>query len=163
MKSFLAVLVTTCTILQTCQAMTWKPCAVGQADIHKVTLSPDPPAPGDTVNFTIVGKAQAHVESGTLDISVAFSGVEIFTESRDLCTRTKCPITEGPLIIQYQQFLPPIVPPGHYTVIITASDTDKTVLLCLAVDFDILPPGGHTLNNLKNKAESFLHGHTATE
>ena len=49
--------------------------------------------------------------AGTLNISVAYQGLPIYGEVRDLCDMTACPIHKGDLLIAYDQYLPPIVPP----------------------------------------------------
>ena len=51
------------------------------------------------------------VAEGTLNISVAYQGLPIYSEVRDLCDMTTCPIQKGDLLIAYDQYLPPIVPP----------------------------------------------------
>ena len=37
-------------------------------------------------------------------------GLPIYSETRDLCDMTTCPIKQGDLTIAYQQYLPPIIP-----------------------------------------------------
>lgn len=46
-----------------------------------------------------------------MNISVAYAGMPIYSEVRDLCDMTSCPIQKGDLVIAYDQYLPPIVPP----------------------------------------------------
>ena len=55
--------------------------------------------------------ADIGVVAGTLNISVAYQGLPIYSEVRDLCDMTTCPIQKGDLLIAYDQYLPPIVPP----------------------------------------------------
>ena len=54
---------------------------------------------------------EIEVPAGSLDISVMYSGLPIYSESRDLCDMAKCPIEKGDFSIAYDQYLPPIVPP----------------------------------------------------
>ena len=56
-------------------------------------------------------RADIGVAAGTLNISVAYQGLPIYSEVRDLCDMTTCPIQKGDLLIAYDQYLPPIVPP----------------------------------------------------
>ena len=49
------------------------------------------------------------VSAGTIDISVMYSGLPIYSETRDLCDMATCPIKTGPLQIDFDQYLPPIV------------------------------------------------------
>ena len=46
-----------------------------------------------------------------MDVAVAYRGLPIYTEEKDLCDRTKCPVQPGPLSLKYEQYLPPIAPP----------------------------------------------------
>jgi ML domain len=161
-------------------------------------LEPDTPAPGDTVSFAIKGEADLEVDTGSLDISVAYMGMDIFAESevcfflnnknsalfraapcnalltdwdttfvtqcstQDLCDKTACPIQKGPVVIAYNQYLPPIVPPGEYTVTIHARSTEGEELLCLVVDFEVDFPStaaaaSTVTGGLADKAKHFLH------
>ena len=56
-------------------------------------------------------RADITVSSGTVDVAVAYRGLPIYTEEKDLCDRTKCPVQPGPLSLKYEQYLPPIAPP----------------------------------------------------
>lgn len=132
-------------LLGSTNAFDWKPCqdastASPYADINKVSLKPEEPAAGDTVHFAIGGKSKIDVSAGTLDITVMYSGLPIYSETRDLCDMASCPIKKGDLSIAYDQYLPPIVPPGPYVVTMKASDTSGKELLCLEIDFDVTPP-----------------------
>lgn len=51
------------------------------------------------------------VPSGKLEVNVIFMGTPIFQTEWDLCHKTACPITPGPVDIEYKQNLPPIAPP----------------------------------------------------
>ncbi len=42
---------------------------------------------------------------------MVYRGLPIYTEEKDLCDRTKCPVQPGPLSLKYDQYLPPIAPP----------------------------------------------------
>ena len=55
--------------------------------------------------------ADITVSSGTVDVAVAYRGLPIYTEEKDLCDRTKCPVQPGPLSLKYEQYLPSIAPP----------------------------------------------------
>lgn len=53
--------------------------------------------------------AEVDVAAGSLDIAVMYSGLPIYSETRDLCDMATCPIKTGPLQINFDQYLPPIV------------------------------------------------------
>ena len=49
--------------------------------------------------------------SGTVEIAIAFMGVDIFSKTEDLCAKAACPIKAGPAVITLVEALPPIAPP----------------------------------------------------
>lgn len=51
------------------------------------------------------------VAQGSVAIAVAFRGLPVYSETKDLCERTTCPVQKGPLNLSYDEYLPPIVPP----------------------------------------------------
>lgn len=51
------------------------------------------------------------VTSGTVEMTITFMGVDIWTNSEDLCTKTTCPLQKGPVTITLVENLPPIAPP----------------------------------------------------
>lgn len=132
-------------LLGSSMAFDWNPCQneatpSHYADIENVTLQPEEPAAGDTVHFGIKGQAKIDVAAGTIDIGVMYSGLPIYSETRDLCSMASCPIKKGDLTIAYDQYLPPIVPPGPFVVTMKATDTTGKELLCLEISFDVKPP-----------------------
>jgi len=46
--------------IQSTSAFSWQPCGEGKADISTVSLTPESPEPGVTVQFAIKGTASAH-------------------------------------------------------------------------------------------------------
>ena len=56
-------------------------------------------------------KAGIDVSSGTVEIAIAFMGVDIFSKTEDLCAKASCPIKAGPAVITLVEALPPIAPP----------------------------------------------------
>ncbi|KAL3151626.1 hypothetical protein ABBQ38_012617 [Trebouxia sp. C0009 RCD-2024] len=146
-------------------AFEWKTCAdTGKADVTHVSLSPDPPQAGDTIKFSIDAESKIEVAEGSVAVAVAFRGLPVYSETKDLCERTSCPVGKGPLNLSYDEYLPPIVPPGPYVVTISvtsgppeaAATTDQ--LLCLEVDFDISPPGARdVLEDITAGIKSKLH------
>lgn len=139
MKSAITSLVLL-TITGSAVAFNWKECGEGQTHISSVSLQPDPPVAGTTANFGIKGESGIEVDGGTLSLAVAFMGFPIWSETKDLCDRTTCPVKKGPVELAVQEYLPPITPPGAYNVTITAQTTANVQLLCLQIDFEIKPP-----------------------
>ena len=141
--------------------------------------------------------ADVEIAAGTLDISVAYHGFPIYSESKDLCDKTECPVKKGPVKVALEEPFPIITPPvrillkslpcslqfsrvgrfsslhpkctcefygqlqfggwrtklalqGPYTVRITAKGkgNDAPQLFCLDVDFNVVPQGSKTQENI---------------
>eukprot|EP00195_Chlamydomonas_chlamydogama_P005491 CAMPEP_0202895774 /NCGR_PEP_ID=MMETSP1392-20130828/4910_1 /ASSEMBLY_ACC=CAM_ASM_000868 /TAXON_ID=225041 /ORGANISM="Chlamydomonas chlamydogama, Strain SAG 11-48b" /LENGTH=157 /DNA_ID=CAMNT_0049580903 /DNA_START=131 /DNA_END=604 /DNA_ORIENTATION=- len=120
-----------------------------------VTLSPDPPVIGTPATFTV--KADSPFDSvpgGAVEIDVSYLGVQIFSKSEDLCEKTTCPVPKGNIEIVLVEDLPPIAPPGDYSLrVLATSSTDSSTLLCLDVDFELVPPS----TTLELKASEHLY------
>ena len=66
---------------------------------------------GQHPSVQIVLPAEIDVDQGSVAIAVAFRGLPVYSETKDLCERTTCPVKKGPLNLSYDEYLPPIVPP----------------------------------------------------
>eukprot|EP00884_Botryococcus_braunii_P020413 jgi/Botrbrau1/7055/Bobra.0165s0078.1 len=127
--------------LRSSLAMDWSVCeGVDPKSISAVTLKPDPPSPGVTVDFAIKGTSGLELTNGTLELDVYFHGLLIYYETQDLCKDTTCPVKKGPYEIHVAQNFPPITPPGTYVVKMIGSAGDEEQLLCLIVEFNVVPP-----------------------
>lgn len=160
-RAYIGLLVA-CALLCGASAFEWHTCAEGKADVSHVALSPDPPQAGDTISFSIDAESKIAVAQGSVAIAVAFRGLPVYSETKDLCERTTCPVQKGPLNLSYDEYLPPIVPPGPYVVTISVTSGEATEvadqLLCLEVDFEIAPPGAaDVLEDISSELKSKLH------
>eukprot|EP00803_Ostreobium_quekettii_P005098 evm.model.scf_4967.1 EVM.evm.TU.scf_4967.1 scf_4967:986-2789(-) len=109
-----------------------------------VTLAPYPPHPGTEVLFQIVGVADHNMTGGKFEaeVSVVEFGFDlpVYEESKDLCTRTKCPIMKGNVTFTYDKTLPSVTPAGTYHVKLDAKDLEGNLEMCLELDFEITLP-----------------------
>lgn len=55
--------------------------------------------------------ADVEIGSGSLDISVAYHGFPIYSQSQDLCEQTDCPVKKGPVKVALEEPFPIITPP----------------------------------------------------
>eukprot|EP00197_Chlamydomonas_leiostraca_P008008 CAMPEP_0202866060 /NCGR_PEP_ID=MMETSP1391-20130828/7155_1 /ASSEMBLY_ACC=CAM_ASM_000867 /TAXON_ID=1034604 /ORGANISM="Chlamydomonas leiostraca, Strain SAG 11-49" /LENGTH=164 /DNA_ID=CAMNT_0049545973 /DNA_START=35 /DNA_END=529 /DNA_ORIENTATION=+ len=124
------------------QAMQWRLCddQTRAITVSSVTLTPDPPVIGGPATFLVEGSISEGVAGGSVDIEVSFSGVQIYSQSEDLCAKTKCPVAPGPVAVTIVELLPPIAPPGDYGLRVTARGMAGEELMCLDVDFTLAPP-----------------------
>ncbi|GFR48720.1 hypothetical protein Agub_g10677 [Astrephomene gubernaculifera] len=135
--------------------MSWSACDAGLTSFtpDEVTLTPDPPVIGSPATFVISGKTEAQVQGGTVDMVVSLSGIPIFTQSLDLCTKTTCPVAPGPISITLVEALPPIAPPGDYGLQVIARGPDGGELACVNVNFSLVLPSA---SDIESKAA--VHG-----
>jgi len=106
-----------------------------------VTLDPNPATAGSSVHFQINGTADRRIQGGTFDAKVYFVvghfSMPVYSESKDLCDRTICPIEKGPVTFTYDKLLPAVTPSGNYKVEIDAYDGQHQLEMCLTVRFSI--------------------------
>lgn len=135
---------------------TWQPCTPEGLTTPlltptAVTLSPDPPQIGGGVVFGIEGEVAEPVASGTIGLRVKFEGVDLYEEEGPLCDKVAgegggCPMQGGgaKALIEYKQDLPPIAPPGHYSVRVIGTTGTSTyegqAVVCVDVEFDMVVP-----------------------
>ena len=51
------------------------------------------------------------MDAGDLSLAVSYRGFPIYTESKDLCEQTDCPVKKGPVKVDLEQPFPIITPP----------------------------------------------------
>ncbi|GFH26174.1 ML domain-containing protein [Haematococcus lacustris] len=126
--------------------MSWRPCSdsEGPIAVSDVTLTPDPPVIGSPATFAVHGSSSLAVPAGAVEIQVSFSGIQIYSESQDLCSKTACPVPPGPVTINIVEDLPPIAPPGDYGLRVIGTDAAGNELMCLDVDFELVLPSEST-------------------
>lgn len=69
------------------------------------------------------------ISAGSLDISVAYHGFPIYSESKDLCEKTDCPVKKGPVKVALEEPFPIITPPVSLILDGSAGNKFKTVLI----------------------------------
>ncbi|KAK9175403.1 hypothetical protein WN944_027410 [Citrus x changshan-huyou] len=82
------------------------------------------------------------VYGGKVVINVAYFGVPVHQETRDVCEEVSCPIAAGDFVLSHTQTLPSFTPPGSYTLKMTMEDKNNEELTCFSFNFKI---GFHSL------------------
>lgn len=100
-----------------------------QAHHHKHLLDEGSPI-RSTAHFTLRAMSGIEVPSGSVDITISFMGIQIFSKSEDLCSKTACPIKPGDLEIVLVEDLPPIAPPVSITQLLTLQASMREPLAC---------------------------------
>jgi hypothetical protein len=77
-------------------ATDWKKCGQGEWKLQNVTLGPQHITPGTTARFVINAvSGNIDVQAGHITMLVRLSGLPIYTQQDDLCSKTSCPIQSG--------------------------------------------------------------------
>jgi len=108
--------------------------------VSSVTLSPDPPVLGYDDVVTLTGTVNETVSSGTVDLTITYYGIPVFTGSYNICDSNTCPQGPGAItaaITVSGSSLPPIAPPGNYVGTATVTDSNGNTLVCVNVDFTL--------------------------
>lgn len=129
-------------LLHQAQAYKWKLCGDGDFKIENATLNPTTIYPGSTATFTIEGEAGTEtVEDGEIVMLVKLSGLPIYTQEDDLCSKTSCPVSKGEgVTITYEQEFPIITPPGSYSVMLAGKSSNGMELFCVTILFQVQTP-----------------------
>ncbi|KAF9785545.1 ML domain-containing protein [Thelephora terrestris] len=113
--------------------------------INSLTVSPDPPKPGQDITVTVDATTSEVIEEGAYaDVTVKLGLIKILRKTFDLCEEARnanatvqCPVEKGHYVITQTASLPKEIPPGKFNVAVqgyTANDED---MLCvnMVVDF----------------------------
>lgn len=88
--------------------------------IDSITISPDPPIPGQNLTVTVSGLVVKPITEGSYaDVLVKFGLIKLIQRRFDLCelaeennASVQCPVEPGPLTITETVELPKEIPPG---------------------------------------------------
>lgn len=105
--------------------------------VSDVKISPDPVVPGKPTTFDISASTGQNLSNGKVVIRVTFFGIQVHTETHDLCEEMSCPIAAGKFVLSHTQSLPVFTPPGLYTLRITMEDDLNQQLTCISFNFRI--------------------------
>ncbi|XP_056169025.1 uncharacterized protein LOC115676694 isoform X1 [Syzygium oleosum] len=105
--------------------------------VSDVQISPNPVVPGKPTTFDISASTGQNLSNGKVVIRVTYFGVQVHTETHDLCEEISCPIAAGKFVLSHTQSLPVFTPPGLYTLRITMEDDLNRPLTCISFDFRI--------------------------
>ncbi|PKI73339.1 hypothetical protein CRG98_006277 [Punica granatum] len=77
------------------------------------------------------------LSGGKVVIHVIYFGIQVHTETHDICDEVSCPISMGDFVLSHTETLPVFTPPGTYTLRITMVDANKEQLTCISFNFKI--------------------------
>ncbi|KAI9229793.1 MAG: hypothetical protein DHS80DRAFT_29458 [Piptocephalis tieghemiana] len=122
-----------------------QPCDPGKRDIedllklHDLTLTPNPPKPGETLEIIASGLLRAPIQPGaTFQITATKFGITVFSETCDLCSNplskldVGCPLGPGLQSISQSFTIPSSIPGGiNAKINVQVSNPDGSSILCL--------------------------------
>ncbi|XP_031400683.1 putative phosphatidylglycerol/phosphatidylinositol transfer protein DDB_G0282179 [Punica granatum] len=105
--------------------------------VNDVRISPNPVIAGKPASFDISASAGRALSGGKVVIHVIYFGIQVHTETHDICDEVSCPISMGDFVLSHTETLPVFTPPGTYTLRITMVDANKEQLTCISFNFKI--------------------------
>ncbi|KAG1783867.1 ML domain-containing protein [Suillus placidus] len=114
--------------------------------LKSISLSPDPPKPGQDLTITAVGTAQERVEDGAYaDVVVKLGLIRLLSKTFDVCEEARnanatiqCPIEQGEYTVVQTVALPKEIPQAKFTVAVKGYTVDDEDMLCLDLKVDFM-------------------------
>ncbi|KAG2366616.1 ML domain-containing protein [Suillus spraguei] len=134
--------------VHTMEGWSWTDCG-SPADViqlESISLSPDPPKPGQDLTVTVVGTAQGRVEDGaSADVVVKLGLIKLLSKTFDICKEARtanatiqCPIEKGDYTVVETIALPKEIPQAKFSVNVKGYTQDDEDMLCLNIIVDFM-------------------------
>ncbi|KAI0257565.1 ML domain-containing protein [Lactifluus subvellereus] len=129
------------------QGWSWSDCGLHSdaIQIESISVSPDPPKPGEDLTVTVKAYAQEEVKEGAYaDVTVKLGLIKLLQKTYDLCeearnaqTDVQCPVDRGSYVVQQTVALPKEIPQAKFNINARGYTVDDDDLFCvdLKVDF----------------------------
>ncbi|KAH9082083.1 hypothetical protein EDB83DRAFT_2310327 [Lactarius deliciosus] len=128
----------------------WEDCGspTDSIQIDSITVSPDPPKPGQDLTVRVKASAQERVEVKLGLIKILQKQFDLCDEARNANTTVQCPIEKGNYEVEQTVALPKEIPQAKFNVNVQAYTIDDDDLFCVKLvvnfmkkPFFKLPPG----------------------
>ncbi|CAI0406419.1 unnamed protein product, partial [Linum tenue] len=86
----------------------------GDVTVNGVEITPDPITRGKPATFTIKATADKAFSGGKLVIDVSYFIFHVYSETKNLCDETSCPVSTGEFVVSHSQILPGVTPPVSF-------------------------------------------------
>jgi len=134
MRAALLVLVLALTVVSCSGQPSWSMCPGAPTKMNPSSVTVTVAKPYISINMTAA--LDEKVTSGTIPISVYFSGIKIYSESLDLSTGMTLPA--GPGTVQFAETVNiSAAPPGNYALDMQFNDQSGTELTCIHIVFSV--------------------------
>ncbi|KAN0128413.1 ML domain containing protein [Lactarius tabidus] len=114
--------------------------------VDSISVSPDPPKPGQDLTVTVNAHAQEQVEEGAYaDVSVKLGLIKILQKQFDLCeearnanTSVQCPVKQGKYEVVHTVALPKEIPQAKFNIDVHGYTVDDDDLFCVKLKVDFM-------------------------
>ncbi|KAG1801542.1 ML domain-containing protein [Suillus plorans] len=134
--------------VHTMESWSWKDCgsSTDVVQLESISVSPDPPKPGQDLTVTVVGTAQQRIEDGAYaDVVVKLGLIKLLSKSFDVCDEARnanatiqCPVEEGSYTVVETVALPKEIPQAKFTVAVRGYTKDEDDMLCLDLQVNFM-------------------------
>ncbi|KAG2159945.1 ML domain-containing protein [Suillus bovinus] len=134
--------------VHTMEGWSWSDCGspTDAVQLKSISLSPDPPKPGQDLTVTVVATAQQPIEDGAFaDVVVKLGLIKLLSKTFDLCEEARnanasiqCPVKEGDYTVVETVALPKEIPQAKFTVAVKGYTADELDMLCLDLKVDFM-------------------------
>ncbi|CAN0923385.1 Putative phosphatidylglycerol/phosphatidylinositol transfer protein DDB_G0282179 [Linum grandiflorum] len=105
--------------------------------VDGIKITPNPVKAGKPATFAISANTAEAISGGQVLLEVYLWGLNVHSETRDLCEDSSCPIAVGDFVLSHSQSLPGFTPPGTYTLKMTLKNSKEQQLTCVSFEFSI--------------------------
>ncbi|KAG0708943.1 ML domain-containing protein [Suillus ampliporus] len=114
--------------------------------LKSISVSPDPPKPGQDLTVTVVGTAQERIEEGAYaEVVVKLGLIKLLSKTFDICeearganTTIQCPVEEGDYTVVQTVALPKEIPQAKFKVSVRGYTADEDDMLCLDLEVNFM-------------------------
>jgi len=115
--------------------------------IKSITVSPDPPQPGQNLTLTAVGTVNVVIEAGAYaDVTVKLGLIKLIQKRFDVCEEAQnanasiqCPVQPGEYELVQTVALPKEIPPAKFSVSVRGFTADELDMVCMDLKIDFMP------------------------
>ncbi|KAF8528101.1 ML domain-containing protein [Hysterangium stoloniferum] len=134
--------------VQSSSAWSWYSCGDENdlVDVQTITISPNPPKPGQDLTVTATGYVSETIKTGAyVNVSVKLGIIKLLTKKFDICEEAKnanasiqCPVEEEQYTVVQTVALPAEIPPAKFSVEADAYNFDGAPLTCIHIDINFM-------------------------
>ncbi|KAN0125165.1 ML domain containing protein [Russula decolorans] len=127
--------------VHTTEGWSWTDCGLptDAIQIESISVSPDPPKPGQNLTVTVEASALEEVEEGAYaDVEVKLGLIKLLHKEFDLCqearnaeTDVQCPVEKGHYVVEQTVALPKEIPKAKFIIKARGYTVDDDDLFCV--------------------------------